>query len=462
MSPPIRAAQYVRMSTDMQTYSIDQQLEAIGVYAQERGYRIVRTYADHGRSGLTIEGRSGLQRLLTDVHLPDRPFDTLLVYDISRWGRFQDTDEGAYYEHLCRRAGVRIVYCTEAFEDDGSAMASLVKAMKRVMSAEYSRELSLRIVSGQYRSVLNGYHRGGRPGIGFGRVLLDEQGGVICRLERGQAKHLKTDRVALVQGRPEEIALVVRIFEMFVLEGLREAKIAQRLNEGGFTTPSGTAWWESGVRRILQSERNIGIKVHGRVTSRLKTKPQRNPPDRWLVRLDAFPAIVPRDLYDRAQEIIAGRNRSKTEDRLLVELKALWERRGRISRALIIAEPGMSCPKTYVSKFGSLTEAYRRIGYAQKIGPHGPRDQPKCPIEPLLAQLRLVLRAHGRLTRRLINQSQDCPKAYVYEWAFGSLGNAYRQIGYKTRSGKFVEPSEWRRVFIQAQLDGDEKPDGAA
>lgn len=458
MPPLIRAAQYVRMSTDMQKYSIDNQVDAIGIYAEQRGYQIVRTYADAGRSGLTIEGRPGLQRLLSEVHEPTRPFDTLLVYDISRWGRFQDVDESAYYEHACRRAGVRIVYCAEPFEDDGGAMANLVKAMKRVMSAEYSRELSVRIVSGQWRSVLNGHHRGGRPGIGLARVLLDENGQVLCRLERGQAKHLKSDRVALVPGRPEEIALVLRIFEMFVVDRMPEGRIAARLNEEGVRTPANTIWWESGIRRILQSERNIGTKVHGRTTARLKTKPTLNPPERWLVRPNAFAAIVPTALFEGAREIMAKRTRSKTDEQLLIELKSLLERKGRLSRGLIVSEPGMSCFKTYLTRFGSLTEAYRRIGYAQPTGPRVAAHRPQA--NAMLDQLRLVLRENGRLSRSLINRRPNCPKAAEYERTFGSLGNAYQLIGYKARGGKPVEPSEWRRAFIEEQLKVANSTDG--
>jgi hypothetical protein len=32
----------------------------------------------------------------------------ILVLDVSRWGRFQDIDESAYYEFLCRRAGMQV------------------------------------------------------------------------------------------------------------------------------------------------------------------------------------------------------------------------------------------------------------------------------------------------------------------------------------------------------------------
>lgn len=56
----VRAAQYVRMSTDHQRYSTENQADAIRAYADARGIDIVRTYADHGKSGLSIAGRDSL------------------------------------------------------------------------------------------------------------------------------------------------------------------------------------------------------------------------------------------------------------------------------------------------------------------------------------------------------------------------------------------------------------------
>ena len=59
----VRAAQYVRMSTDHQRYSIEDQSRVIADYAAARDYEIVRTYADAGRSGLNLKGRPALSRL---------------------------------------------------------------------------------------------------------------------------------------------------------------------------------------------------------------------------------------------------------------------------------------------------------------------------------------------------------------------------------------------------------------
>lgn len=106
--PPksFRAAQYVRMSTEHQQYSTHNQADKIQEYADRRGIEIVRTYADEGKSGLSIDGRASLQRLIHDVESGNADFNLILVYDVSRWGRFQDADESAYYvapEFMLRR-----------------------------------------------------------------------------------------------------------------------------------------------------------------------------------------------------------------------------------------------------------------------------------------------------------------------------------------------------------------------
>lgn len=110
------AAQYIRMSTEHQQYSTENQADVIREYAQKRGFRIVKTYADEGKSGLRIEGRDALRQMINDVQVEEPGYEAILVYDISRWGRFQDSDESAYYEYICKRAGIQVLYCAEQFE----------------------------------------------------------------------------------------------------------------------------------------------------------------------------------------------------------------------------------------------------------------------------------------------------------------------------------------------------------
>jgi DNA invertase Pin-like site-specific DNA recombinase len=158
-APPskVRAAQYVRMSTEHQQYSTDNQIEAIARYADQRAYEIIRTYADEGKSGLNLEGRPALRQLLSDIEQGRADYKAVLVYDVSRLGRFQDPDEAASHELRCRRAGVAVHYCAEQFENDGSIGSSIIKTVKRAMAGEYSRELSVQVFAGQANLIRLGF-----------------------------------------------------------------------------------------------------------------------------------------------------------------------------------------------------------------------------------------------------------------------------------------------------------------
>jgi DNA invertase Pin-like site-specific DNA recombinase len=56
---------------------------------------------------------------MSDVEKKQAHFSALLVYDVSRWGRFQDVDESAYYEYVVKREGTRVHYCAEQFVNRG-------------------------------------------------------------------------------------------------------------------------------------------------------------------------------------------------------------------------------------------------------------------------------------------------------------------------------------------------------
>ncbi len=83
----IRAAAYVRMSTEHQQYSTSNQMDAIKEYAAHRGMEIVKTYSDEGKSGLNIQGRDSLGQMIADVQAKTTDFACILVYDVSRWLR---------------------------------------------------------------------------------------------------------------------------------------------------------------------------------------------------------------------------------------------------------------------------------------------------------------------------------------------------------------------------------------
>jgi DNA invertase Pin-like site-specific DNA recombinase len=205
---------------------------------RRRNIEIVRTYADEGKSGLRIDGRQALQQLIKDVETGNADFQIILVYDVSRWGRFQDADESAYYEYICRRAGIQVAYCAEQFENDGSPVSTIVKGVKRAMAGEYSRELSAKVFAGQCRLIELGFRQGGPAGYGLRRVLIDQSGiGQGRTGSRGEHKSLQTDRVILQPGPDAEVAVVNQIYRWFVDDNLTESEIAERLNAKGAHRP---------------------------------------------------------------------------------------------------------------------------------------------------------------------------------------------------------------------------------
>jgi len=137
-----------------------------------------------------------LQKLLADVMDPLRIFQAVLVSDVSRWGRFQDVDESAHYEYVCRKAGVQVIYCDESFDNDGSPAANLLKTLKRAMAGEYSREHSRKVFAGQRRLAEYGFWQGSSAGFGLQRILVDSSRQTKGPLRDHERKSLQTDRVA--------------------------------------------------------------------------------------------------------------------------------------------------------------------------------------------------------------------------------------------------------------------------
>lgn len=363
-TPTIRAAEYVRMSTEHQKYSTDNQAEAIRAYANKRGYEIVKTYADEGKSGLNLSGRLALQSLLSDVENGLADFEALLVYDVSRWGRFQDPDEAATYELRCRRAGVQVHYCAEQFENDGSIGSSIIKTVKRAMAGEYSRELSVKVFAGQANLIRLGYRQGGIAGFGLRRMLIDQAGEAKGLLERGEHKSITTDRVILVPGPDHEVETVREIYDMFVNRNLSERHIADNLNRRGINTDLERAWTRGSVHQLLINEKYIGNNVWARTSFKLKTAHTQNAPEDWVRADGAFAGIVDAHMFTRAQQIIEARSARLSDDRMLELLSGILNRRGYLS-GLVIDEME-DCPSSsaFRTRFGSLLRAYALVGFS--------------------------------------------------------------------------------------------------
>lgn len=457
---PLRAAQYVRMSTERQDYSIGFQTAANIAYALEHGYEIVRTYADEGISGLRIERRERLKKLLADVISGDGGFSTILVYDVSRWGRFQNPDQAAHYEFLCNEAGVKIEYCAEPFANDGTLTAVLLKSMKRAMAAEYSRELSARIRLAKREAFARGFWPSGMAGYGFRRQILDRSGRVLGVRSFGEHKAIQGAKTRLILGPPVEIATIRRIYRLYVHDHYSQADIVRKLNDEAIPSDSGQPWTDGMVKSILTGEKYSGRFVFGRSRSSLggAQPPTKVHPSEWQVIEHAIPPIVSRSMWQAAQRERAIRRQGPDRELLLADLRRLEMAYGRVT-GKVVSHHGRFHRQRYVAEFGTFVGALQAAGCnlnAMQVrgfelrtpaSPMAVKEVGDAFNEQIVAGLRALLIAKGRLSRRLIDKAPSVPMAKTCAARLGGLVRAYALAGYvpKTKhalgAGQDGEPS---------------------
>ena len=362
MAVPIPAAEYVRMSDEAQQYSIENQKDAIREYAAKHGFEIIKTYADVGKSGLTTKHRSGLRALLSDVITGKPNYQAVLIYDVSRWGRFLNNDEAAHYEFLCSSSGIPLHYCAEPFFNDGTTTSSLLKALKRSMAAEFSRELGEKVFRGKTRLVRLGFWVGGRPGFGYRRMMISAEGKPKQMLKPGERKNLTTDRVTLVRGPAEEVDCVRRMFVM-ASGGYGYSAIARDLNQKGMIR-NGKPWRAVTVSQIITNPKYSGWNIWYRTDQRLSIARKLVNPEDWIRQPRVFPPLVDQETFDKAQ--IAPPKWADitwTDAEILKKLRQILAVNGRISDRLMNAKKNMPGWSTLKYHFGSVRNAYRSAGY---------------------------------------------------------------------------------------------------
>ena len=365
----IPAAEYVRMSTEDQKYSIPNQQAVIHQYAALHGFFVCRTYADPGKSGVLIRHREGLSKLLQDVVAGNVKYKAVLVYDVSRWGRFQNPDESAHYDFICANAGIPVHYCAEQFSNDGSMQASLMKAIKRTMAGEFSRELGVKVFDGLKRLVLQGFHAGAIPAYGLGRMMVSPSGRRKGILKNGEQKNLKTDKVVLVHGPRREVQCVRRIFSMAASERRNCPQIAAELNANGILYRNGKTWDCDRVLRVLRDPQYTGLNVWARRAQKMYGPSIQRPRASWVTSPARFRPIIDQATFDAAQRTLAASKVCPdTSAHMLAGLARLLARKGQLSSDIIDKSRTIRSASTYVRRFGSLLNAYELIGFTPAAG----------------------------------------------------------------------------------------------
>lgn len=359
----VPAAEYVRMSDEKQEYSIKNQQDAIREYAASHGFRVVKTYADPDRTGVEATRRAALQELLKDAISGHAEYKAILVYDVSRWGRFQNNDEGAHYEFLCQRSGIPLHYCAEPFSNDGTAMSSLVKALKRSMAAEFSRELGEKVHRGKDHLFRLGFWVGGKAPFGYRRMMVSADGKHKQLMQQGEHKNIKTDRAILVPGPPCERNCIRLIFSM-AAEGCGATAISRELNKRGMFRADAKPWRPCSVFYILENPKYYGCDVRNRTAHRLQEKVTRIEPQYWMLNPGACPPIISQAQFERATTSRPKRADQYWSDKEILRcVRRVLKTKGRLSETLLQKARGMPALSTIKRRLGNCHQFYPQIGY---------------------------------------------------------------------------------------------------
>ncbi|MBU1347908.1 MAG: recombinase family protein [Alphaproteobacteria bacterium] len=431
------------MSTDHQRYSLVNQKAAMSAYATAEGFEIVRSYADAGRSGVTTKRRSGLSELLADVVSGKAEFKTILVLDVSRWGRYQDADEAGHYEFLCRAAGVEVIYTAEGFTE--GLAGSIYKHLKRVMAGEYSRELSAKVRASKTRLATSGNAPGGTCVYGLARQVIEPDGSLGKVLARGERKDRPEQAVQMIEEGPEQSRVLRRIFDLFLTEQLYPVRIAAKLNKEGIPWLDGTGWTPNRVSNVLRCDLVTGRQPFGKTTHLLGQPIRYNARDTWgSVRV--FGPIVSVKVFNAAAARLRALNghHHKTDEELLDDLRAVYIKHGRLSNALMAATPNMHRHSAYRARFGSLENAFKLVGASYAARPRGRRpDGTRLSREEVLDRIRALYARHGTITMALCHADKSLPPLEYIRAEFGGLADSFEAAGITTHF------SRGRRAFAK-------------
>ena len=365
-SKRLRAVAYYRHSAQIgQENSVEIQQDNVRQFAEKYDIEIVGEYADRGKSGLTVEGREQFKEMMKRVE-EDDSFQLVLCYDVSRWGRFQDTDLSALYDAQCSQHGKKVIYTAHGMvneENEADKLLNLLrKNIDRYQAADYSRGLSKKVLDGQIKVSQQGYRPGGPPPYGTYRLMLDEHKKPDRILQPGQRKAIQNGRIVLVPGDPTEIAIIKEIFRLFVEEDWSESQISGHLNAKNVPSPGGVQWSASSVHHVLTNEQYAGAAVFNKTTQKLKTPRRANPPEEWIVTPDSYkPPVIAPELFEKARDKINVRKRRFSPEEMQNIFRSVYDRYGMVSSSLVWSMENVPSRRQVHKQFGSMPEAFQSL-----------------------------------------------------------------------------------------------------
>ena len=154
----------------------------------------------------------------------------------------------------------------------------------------------------------------------------------------------------------------------------------------------GRPWNKLAIYRVLNNPEYAGHCTWGRTTQRLHTKSIHLPRSEWHMKPGCFEPIIDESTFVKAQKILLNRcTRPRSSDEeLILKVKRVLARHGRLSERIINASCGAYHERTYWRRFGSLLRAYEPVGF--KVSPQLARTLERCKnLRTLRAQVSKLL-----------------------------------------------------------------------
>ena len=292
-----RAIAYLRKSTDLQETSLEQQKEDILLFAKEHSIKVVGFFAEEA-CGENVEGRPQFRKMI-DCCKSQQDFQYVFVYDISRWGRFENPKESVYWEVEVERTGKRVIFVSEGFKEE-SIGTSITNFVKSAEASEYLKNIRRQTVRGMIYNAKRGFWMGGRPPYGYDRAIA-ENGKITEVLPEGRQKSIKSQKIKLVINKKQS-KIIKMIFVMFAKQGLSIHSIASYLNQSNHAPPRGHMWTKSSLWRILHNDAYIGTLVYNRENRHKRHgKHKYNTKDKWVIVENAHEPIIQAELWEGVQ-----------------------------------------------------------------------------------------------------------------------------------------------------------------
>ena len=331
---------YLRRSTDRQEQSIEDQKKEVLRFAKEHDVELLRFFIDDAKSGTSTDSREGFKEMIRLAQGKSCPVNTILVWNIARFGRY-DPDEGGHYRFLLRQNGIEVVYISEGLQ--GNDSNDLVIPVKQWQAREYSKSLARDVIRGKITRMRKGGSNGQKAPYGYDRLIINSKGqpylivrtladhkkeiynirGKLIRTIPKTESIMKADRdwVSFIPGDPEKVKVVREIFKWFIYgcqgKEMGYNAIARLLNEQGIPSPNGGYWGHSTVNSIIRNPFYYGTLTWNKTSrgkfyriskekaeEQPKIKFQRikfNPREDWLIREDEHRGIITKAEWMKAQ-----------------------------------------------------------------------------------------------------------------------------------------------------------------